>query len=51
MAIVECRNLKKEYNMNGNKIYALNNIDFFVEKGEFVSIVGSSGSGSLLYCT
>ncbi|MFR5319208.1 MAG: ABC transporter ATP-binding protein [Blautia caecimuris] len=45
MAIVECRNLKKEYNMNGNKIYALNNIDFFVEKGEFVSIVGSSGSG------
>lgn len=31
--------------MNGNKIYALNNIEFFVEKGEFVSIVGSSGSG------
>lgn len=45
MAIVEIRNLKKEYNMNGNKIYALNNIEFFVEKGEFVSIVGSSGSG------
>lgn len=45
MAIVEIRNLKKEYIMNGNKIYALNNIDFFVEKGEFVSIVGSSGSG------
>ena len=45
MAIVEIRNLKKEHNMNGNKIYALNNIEFFVEKGEFVSIVGSSGSG------
>ena len=45
MVIVDIRNLKKEYNMNGNKIYALNNIEFFVEKGEFVSIVGSSGSG------
>lgn len=45
MSIVECKKLTKEYNMNGNKIYALNNVDFFVEEGDFVSVVGPSGSG------
>lgn len=45
MKIVECKNLLKEYNMYGNKVRALDKINFSVEKGEFVAIIGPSGSG------
>ena len=41
--IIEIKNLKKSYD-NG-KIKALNGMDLIVKKGEFISIMGPSGSG------
>lgn len=42
--IISMNNIYKFYYMGDEKIVALDNINFFVEKGEFVSIVGPSGS-------
>ena len=44
MTILEVNNLSKVYG-NQQKYQALKNIDFSVEKGEFVAIMGPSGSG------
>ena len=44
MTILEVNNLSKIYG-NKQKYEALNNINFSVEKGEFVAIMGPSGSG------
>lgn len=43
--IIEARKLCKVYRRGREEIHALNNVDFSVEKGEFVSIIGPSGSG------
>ena len=47
MSLLEVINLKKIYTtrFGGNKVQALNNVNFSVEKGEFVAIMGESGSG------
>lgn len=47
MAVLEVRNVKKIYTsrFGGNKVQALSNVNFSVEKGEFVAIMGESGSG------
>ena len=45
MNIIEIKNLNKSFFMGEEKIKAIDNIDFKVEKGEFVSIIGPSGSG------
>ena len=47
MSLLEVTNLKKIYTtrFGGNKVQALNNVNFSVEKGEFVAIMGESGSG------
>ncbi len=47
MSILEAVNIKKIYKsrMGGNQIEALSNINFSVEPGEFVAIMGESGSG------
>lgn len=45
MGIIEIRNLKKSFVMGDQEIKAIDDIDFNVEKGEFVAIVGPSGSG------
>ncbi|MBU5228335.1 ABC transporter ATP-binding protein [Clostridium senegalense] len=45
MEILKARNLSKIYGDNNNKVYALKNVNFSVNKGEFVAIIGASGSG------
>jgi len=47
MAILEVNNLKKVYTtrFSGNQVQALSNINFSIEKGEYVAIMGESGSG------
>lgn len=45
MEILKCENLTKIYGSNQTKVTALNNVNLSVQKGDFVSIVGASGSG------
>jgi putative ABC transport system ATP-binding protein len=42
---VECRNLVKIYNGNGNKVVALRGVDLEVRTGELMMLVGPSGCG------
>ena len=45
MEILKVENLCKNYGKGNTLVKALDNVNFKVEKGEFVAIVGSSGSG------
>ncbi len=46
MAFIEVKNLSYAYSENGeNPVYALNNLSFEIEKGEYVAILGHNGSG------
>lgn len=43
--ILEVKGLSKKYQSKKGEILALENINFIIEKGEFVSIIGPSGCG------
>lgn len=43
--MIELKNICKSFTLGEETIKALDNINFSVEKGEFVSIIGPSGSG------
>lgn len=43
--MIEIRNLHKSYRMGSNVLHVLKGIDFSVDEGELVAIMGSSGSG------
>ncbi|MGN0482058.1 MAG: ABC transporter ATP-binding protein [Lachnospiraceae bacterium] len=47
MNLLEVNNLKKVYTtrFGGNKVQALQDVNFSVEQGEYVAIMGESGSG------
>jgi len=47
MALLEVKNVRKIYTtrLGGNKVQALDNVNFSVEQGEYVAIMGESGSG------
>ncbi len=45
MNILQAKDLTKIYGSGENVVYALNGVNFSVEKGEFVAVVGTSGSG------
>lgn len=45
MAVIELKNIFKSYIMGDVKLNALDGVDVKIEKGDFVSIMGASGSG------
>ncbi|MBO4808908.1 MAG: ABC transporter ATP-binding protein [Lachnospiraceae bacterium] len=45
MAVLEVKELTKEYGQGDSKVVALDHVSFCVERGEFVAIIGASGSG------
>lgn len=45
MSILECKNIKKVYQTKNLSTEALRDVNFSVEKGEFISIMGESGAG------
>lgn len=46
MTLLEVKNLKKTYNtrFGGTPVQALSNVTFSVEEGEYIAIMGESGS-------
>ncbi|WP_042225377.1 ABC transporter ATP-binding protein [Oceanobacillus manasiensis] len=45
MNVIACENLTKEFEGDGTKTVAINNVNLSFNKGEFTAIIGSSGSG------
>ncbi len=45
MGMIEIKDLHKSYQMGSNSLHVLKGINFSVEAGELVAIMGSSGSG------
>lgn len=43
--ILEVKNISKKYQNKESEILAINNVNFRINKGEFVSIIGPSGCG------
>ena len=44
-ALIELKNIYKIYHMGDTEVHALDGVSIRIEKGEFVGIVGQSGSG------
>lgn len=45
MSFLSLAHISKVYQTGSERVYALDDVSFCIQKGEFVSIVGSSGSG------
>lgn len=43
--LIEIRDLSKVYTLGGEPLYALNGVNLTVEEGEYIAIMGTSGSG------
>ena len=43
--MIEFKNVYKIYHMGDSEVRAIDGISFTIDKGEFVAIVGQSGSG------
>ena len=46
MTILQTKDLKKYYGSGDTQVKALDSVDLSIEQGEFVAIVGTSGSGN-----
>ena len=49
MEILRVENLCKTYGKGETQVKALDNVSFSIEKGEFVAIIGPSGSRKIYY--
>ena len=49
MDILKTENLKKIYETPSGKVYALDGVSVSVSEGEFIAVVGSSGSGKTTF--
>ncbi len=45
MALIEIRNVTKEYRKGGESITPLDDVSLDIEQGEFISLMGASGTG------
>lgn len=45
LPLIETRDLVKSYNLGGEIIHAVNGVSLSIERGEYVAIMGASGSG------
>lgn len=45
MALIEIKNVKKQYSSGDDVVEALRGVDINIEAGEFITIMGQSGSG------
>jgi putative ABC transport system ATP-binding protein len=45
MPLIDAKGITKIYGSGNSELYALNNVSLTIDKGEFVAIMGSSGSG------
>jgi len=45
MALIEVRDLRKDYTLGKTVIHALRGLSFAIEKGDFVAVMGPSGCG------
>ena len=45
MNIIEFKKINKFFGQGDNRVHVLKNIDLTIEKGDFVAIIGQSGSG------
>ena len=43
--LIDMRNIRKEYIVGDQRVHALDGVDFVVQRGETVAILGPSGSG------
>ncbi len=47
--LIETRELIKSYNLGGEVIHAVNGVSLSIERGEYVAIMGTSGSGKCTF--
>lgn len=43
--LIEVKNLRKEFDVGGNTLKAVNNVSFYIKEGETLGLVGESGCG------
>ena len=44
MSLIECNNINRYFGSGENRVHVLKNISLSIEKGDFVAIIGQSGS-------